>query len=366
MLRHDWSGSCVHTESTFHQLAPYIGKLKSSIAAALVEEYTKPGDVVLDPFVGAGTIALEAATRNRSVLAFDVNPYAVLLTRAKLFAPRDPAAILERARHYLRAVERTSASVDLRRVPAWVRRFFDPRTLREAIAMRDVLIERREYFLLGCLLGILHHQRPGFLSYPSSHLVPYLRNNLYPRAAYPEMYEYRDVASRLTAKIARAFRRSVAIPNTLTRKCRLADIRNLRIAAKSVDAVITSPPYMNALDYVRDNRLRLWFLGVDQRNPCPESPRNEQAFVSLMSATLFTIRRALRDGGKCILVVGEANRSARNLDAIAITRAMINAPATGFREETVLFDRIPDVRRARRNYRSTKRECVIVASAVST
>jgi hypothetical protein len=366
MLRHDWSGSCVHTESTFHQLAPYIGKLKSSIAAALVEEYTRPGDVVLDPFVGAGTIALEAAVRDRSVLASDVNPYAVLLTRAKLFAPSDLSSTLDKARNYLRTAERASASVDLRRVPPWVRHFFNPRTLREVIAVRDVLIDRREYFLLGCLLGILHHQRPGFLSYPSSHLVPYLRNNLFPRARYPEMYEYRDVASRLTAKITRAFRRSVIIPSTLSRKCRLADIRNLRVEAKSVDAVISSPPYMNALDYVRDNRLRLWFLGVNQSNPCSESPRNEQAFVSLMRATLFTMRRALRDGGKCILVVGEANRSARGVDAIAITRAMIGAPAFGFREETVLFDKIPDVRRARRTYRSTKRECVIVASAVAT
>jgi hypothetical protein len=61
--------------------------------------------------------------------------------------------------------------------------------------------------LLASLLGILHHQRPGFLSYPSSHLVPYLRQLKFPRRKYPELYERRDVLSRLEAKILRTFRR---------------------------------------------------------------------------------------------------------------------------------------------------------------
>jgi hypothetical protein len=273
MLSHDWSGPCLHTESTFHQLAPYIGKLKSSIAAALIQEYTKPGDVVLDPFAGAGTIPLEAAMRGRSVCASDVNPYAMLLTRAKLFPPSDLTEALAAAGKYLQAAEGCAARVDLRRVPCWVRRFFHPQTLREVIAIRDLLVRNREYFLMGCLLGILHHQRPGFLSYPSSHLVPYLRDGLFPRARYPEMYEYRDVRSRLTAKIVRAYRRKALIPFEVDKTCRLTDVRSLRLDEETIDAVITSPPYMNALDYVRDNRLRLWFLGVSPSRPCSESPR---------------------------------------------------------------------------------------------
>jgi hypothetical protein len=50
-------------------------------------------------------------------------------------------------------------------------------------------------------LGILHHVRPGFLSYPSSHLVPYLRKMKYPPEQFADMYAYRDVRSRLIAKV---------------------------------------------------------------------------------------------------------------------------------------------------------------------
>ena len=61
----DWNGSAVRNESTLHQLSPYIGKLKSSIARSLVSQFTDQGDLIYDPFSGSGTIALEAWASNR-------------------------------------------------------------------------------------------------------------------------------------------------------------------------------------------------------------------------------------------------------------------------------------------------------------
>ena len=77
----------------------------------------------------------------------------------------------------------------VRKVPMWVREFFHPETLRETLAWTLTLRERRRWFLLASLLGILHHQRPGFLSFPSSHTVPYLRKKAFPPAKFPELYE---------------------------------------------------------------------------------------------------------------------------------------------------------------------------------
>src|SRR4051794_28808033 len=79
------AGSASKTEATFHQLSPYIGKIKSSIACSLVSQFSVPGELVYDPFSGCGTVALEAWTAGRSVIANDLSPYALLLTRAKLF-----------------------------------------------------------------------------------------------------------------------------------------------------------------------------------------------------------------------------------------------------------------------------------------
>src|SRR6266851_3608514 len=180
ILTCNWAGSALKAESTLHQLSPYIGKLKSSIAGSLISQFTETDDLIYDPFAGSGTIALEAWAAGRNIVANDLSPYAALLTRAKLF----PYASLEDALKDIEELsdeaEREHEGIDLRSVPVWVRKFFHAETLREALAWTYVLRRRRRWFLLAALLGILHHQRPGFLSFPSSHTVPYLRLKAFP------------------------------------------------------------------------------------------------------------------------------------------------------------------------------------------
>jgi DNA modification methylase len=76
-------------------LSPYIGKIKSSIAGDLVERFSKPGDLVVDPFAGAGTIPLEASIRNRRAFGADISPYARILSKAKLSPPASLQAALD-------------------------------------------------------------------------------------------------------------------------------------------------------------------------------------------------------------------------------------------------------------------------------
>lgn len=187
-----WHEPCQHTESTLHQLSPYIGKLKSSIASTLIDQYTKPGDLIVDPFAGSGTIPLQSALQGRRVFASDISPYARILTTGKLTAPSSLQLALKQAEKLLLQAT-LHVEPDLRTVPSWVRSFYHPKTLKEVIRFTRVCIDNKNNFMLSCLLGILHHQRPGFLSYPSSHLVPYLREKKFPRRKYAEMYAYRDL-----------------------------------------------------------------------------------------------------------------------------------------------------------------------------
>ncbi len=152
--------STVAGDWTFHQIAPYIGRMKTSMARSLIQTWTHQGDLVFDPFCGCGSVALEAAANGRRVVAGDWNSYGALLTRAKLFPVSLRAAERRLAKVWKLSRERI-AEQDLRAVPPWVRRFFNPQTLRSALAFRDASVETDEYFLLACLLGILHHQRPG-------------------------------------------------------------------------------------------------------------------------------------------------------------------------------------------------------------
>jgi hypothetical protein len=348
------------TDCTFHQLAPYIGRIKTTMARHLVEEHTRPGQLVLDPFCGSGVIPLEAAISGRKVIAGDINPYGVLLTRAKLNAPRSEALAMLRLNRRWRGALRRVPHQDLRAVPAWVRRFFHPETLRHALAMRDELSTHGDDFLMACLLGILHHQRPGFLSFPSSHLVPYLRDRLFPSSKFPEMYEERDVLSRLAAKVRRTFRRPPA--EVERSRVVLGDSRRLRVATQ-VNALITSPPYMNELDYVRDNRLRLWFLERELNASCDLPKRDrEAAFRLLMTRTLRRFSSLIVPGGVIALVVGDASRGTRVAESAEIVQEVFKTDEGlgDFGLTRLIHDTIPDVRRSRRDLRGTKRETVLV------
>ena len=78
-----------------HSLCSYPSKIKPAIAHILVREFTSPGDRVLDPFSGIGTIPLEACLQGRAGLGGDLNPLAWWGTLAKTkFPPREQVDIV--------------------------------------------------------------------------------------------------------------------------------------------------------------------------------------------------------------------------------------------------------------------------------
>ena len=360
ILTCDWAGSVLKAESTLHQLSPYIGKLKSSIAGSLIAQFTDPGHLIYDPFSGSGTVALEAWAAGRSVIANDLSPYAALLTRAKLSPYRSLQAASDDLERLTREARAELATVDLRSVPQWVRNFFHKETLREAIAWTSVLRRRRRWFLLASLFGILHHQRPGFLSYPSSHTVPYLRLKAFPRDDFPEMYEYRSLRDRLEAKIKRAFRRVPNLDYSLQRNCYAQSAHRLA-PGQLVDAIITSPPYMRQLDYARDNRLRLWFLGVDDPGTLDRtiSPRKE-AFLKLMSQCFRRWRTILKPQGYCILVVGDGSSELRDANLPQIISGIATDKVGGYVHIYDHTEAIPNERRVRRGLTGSTSETIVV------
>ncbi len=344
----DWHGSVLGTECTFHQIAPYIGKMKSSMAKEIIHAYSSPGDLILDPFAGSGAIALESLIAGRAVVCTDINPYAVVLTQAKLTAPSSSREAFRRAEQVLDATLESSHTVSLEQVPEWVRSFFHPQTLREIIQFVNLAKQENDSFLIACLLGILHHQRPGFLSYPSSHLVPYLRGHKFPKDKFPQLYDYRPLRPRLMAKIARAYRRPPKFNPDLTRKCYREDVRKFQLNLGCADAIFTSPPYMDALDYARDNRLRLWFLGVDDYKRYDARFGSLSSFSDLMTLFLTNASRWLREDGYCVCVVGEVSRKNRSIDIARMIANIATKKVGCFELESIVTDEIPDVRRSRK------------------
>lgn len=358
ILAANWAGSALKAESTFHQLSPYIGKLKSSIAGSLIEQFTEPGNLIYDPFSGSGTVALEAWMADRNIIANDLSPYAALLTRAKLFPYDSLEDAIDDMELLADEVEAVRQYFDLRQVPRWVRDFFHKETLREILAWTFVLRRGRRWFLLASLMGILHHQRPGFLSFPSSHTVPYLRKKAFPPKKFPKLYEYRSLEDRFEAKIERAFRRVPELDESVNRKCFQASAHLLTPTAK-VDGIITSPPYMRQLDYGRDNRLRLWFLGVpDSRALDQEISPRKDAFLKLMGQCFKKWKTVLKPDRYCILVVGDGSSEVK--DGNLPTLISNIAKKEGFVHVLDHTEAIPNERRVRRGLTGSTSETIVI------
>jgi hypothetical protein len=359
-LAAEWERKSRIREPSLHQLSPYIGKLKSNIASTLITSLTGEDDVIYDPFCGSGSVALESWAARRRVIATDLSPYAVTLTRGKLFPPRNLDEVNIELQRCAIAASRIVRSVDLRKAPKWVRAFYHPETLREMIAWAEVLRRRRSYFLLSCLLGIAHHQRPGFLSYPSSHAVPYLRDRRFPAESYPELYEYRAVFDRLQRKAQRSMKRVLALDHSVERACHLRNAASF-LPSSEVNVILTSPPYMRRLDYGRDNRLRLWFLGVADSSALDQviSPRETQ-FLKLFRKCLRHWQQFLAPGGLCILVVGDSPCRSYGMELPEAIVEIATREVGGYSLDSKCTSTIPDRRRVRRGYTGTKNETVLL------
>jgi len=299
-----WYRSFAPQVSSLHSLAPHPHRISATTAQVLIDLYSQPGDVVLDPFAGSGTIAFEAAAAGRIVWANDLSPYAQALTAAKLAVPISRRAAQEQAIALFPKILALAPEQDLSEVPAWVQEFFHPNTLREILAAVAVFKAEAHPFLLGCLLGILHHAQASALSYPSRSESPYLRRASYPPDHFPQLYAYRDVRSRLLAKIQRLYRRPLLSDQWAQRHYRLwqQDGITMPLAASSIDAIITHPPHPGAFSYLRDQRLRLYFLGHPHWQDLETTMVGPTDYLARMATLLTTLARLLKPGGWGVLV----------------------------------------------------------------
>ena len=118
---------------------------------------------------------------------------------------------------------------------------------------------------------------------------------------------------------------------------------------------------MNALDYGRDNRLRLWFIDQSTAERVDNDvTQRRQAFIDAISSLAHKVQSGLRHRGYCVFVVGEelASRSESHPSEVVVRTFKNAAPSLQLKQ--IYTDNIPDVRRTRRECRGVKTEHFLV------
>ena len=347
-------------KNSINSLSPYIGKMRPGLARYLIQKYSSESGVIYDPFSGSGTVLLEGWVLGHSVVGNDLNYYAYVLSLGKL----NPYETLEEAHgalsKYKVLVEKKVKSYSVEDIPEWVKSFYDTETLKEICCWVYYLKKYKEWYLLSCLMGILHHQRPGFLSYPASHGAPYLRCSKYPREQFPEMYQYKNVYEKLYSKVTRSYRHFPNLDYNISRRVILGDSTKIRLKDEHFSTIITSPPYMKSLTYARDNRLRLWFLGKDDWKGLDKmiSPEKD-IFIENMKKCFKKWSLVQKEGDKCVIVIGDIVVPYKD-KRVSLSEVLIDLSKKYYSCAEKYQDPIPEKRKVVKGDTNIKQEIVIV------
>jgi DNA modification methylase len=218
------------------------------LVCLLAETWKLEGDFVIDPFCGVGTTPLTCRELGLDCVGFDVHPMMLLASRVKL---RDYAAEeLKRTIESLMGPKFEKTEVE---VPGFVARVFPKSILEEILYFRKKIAEVadegvRELMLLGLAIAAMRcgwAQKDGAAIRVVKRSVPPLRKALERQF----LLMYRDL-ERFTAKPARV-------------RVERCDAREMKLEDESVDAVITSPPYLRKQEYIHTYRIEQWILGLE-------------------------------------------------------------------------------------------------------
>jgi DNA methylase len=397
---------------SFHPMCSYLASFPAALAHAFIARYSRPGDVVLDPFSGRGTTALQASAEGRIGVGSDLNPFAHLLTAAKLepatradattrltalrlawageaadwerLAARvtsdatAPDALVPAAGSRGRPADGTEA------VPAEVALAFHPRTLAQLLFVRSMLQldVRTDRFLAAALSGILHGKSASYLS-------PLMPNTFSMAPRYVRDFAartnfqapQRDVFDCLAAKVRRLHRQALPAAPGLAL---LGDARDVTPAARTAlrrrglpdraRLVVTSPPYLRVVKYGYYNWLRTWQLGFDARAIDAEldDAHHREPYLLFLREVLGGLRPALTDDAIVVLVIGdvEFDRGRRIDGGVGLAERVWESAAEpeGYRLAGVAVDDVAANRKMTRLWgdeagRATKIDRILILGA---
>jgi DNA modification methylase len=302
-----------------HGFHTYPARMHPTTAARLVRAATERDALVLDPFCGSGTVLVEAMIAGRRVAGTDLNPLAERLSRLKTArlgqGERDAIAAGARAVAAFADERRTRRAGATRRYPPEDVELFDPHVLleldsiRAAVAGLDLSAPVRDALalVLSAILVKLSRRASDTSGGPAARRLA---------AGYPARLFVRK-AEELANRIA-AFENLVP-PEVAPAHVALDDAARLRtIAASTVDAIVTSPPYVATYDYLEHHALRLRWLDLDthpfssgeigsRRRYAPlDAQGARDAWTLELGAALRAMSRVCRKGAPIALLLADS------------------------------------------------------------
>lgn len=272
-----------------YALHPFAARFPHGLPGYFIDALTEYGDTVLDPMCGSGITLLEGWTAGRSVIGVDLDPLARRQARARTTALnavevrqagekalRGSADLMAGLRRHQDPLAAAKEAMD-----APTREFLDywffPDTQRELACLTLAIREEPDDDLRNLLEVIFSSTivtKSGGVSRARdlAHTRPHRVSDKVPRRPIP-------LFANLVERAADAYG---VVDRDAVGECNIfdGDARSLPVPDGSVDLIVTSPPYANALDYMRAHKFSLAWLG----DPIPSLTSLRREYIGSESA----------------------------------------------------------------------------------
>ena len=348
---------------------PFPARMAPDLAISGLKGLARPS-LVLDPMAGSGTVVRQASALGHKAVGFDTDPLAVLMARVWT-TPVSEMAVERLAGHLISYAKSLPPSVSLpwidedEETKQFVDFWFgdhqrsDLRRLACGLSHLDVGQSRSgkraaaDVLRLALSRIIVTKNKGASLARDVSHSRPH-------KVAEVSNFEVIPAFERSVRQIQRLLKEAPPVGNV---DIRLGDARSLNsVESHKVDVVLSSPPYLNAIDYMRGHRLSLvWFgyriselrqirsnsIGAERGPDLTQAvhlyhdiqqamgsisglPRRHQSMVARYAEDIYRlmseVARVLKPQGRAIFVVGNSclrNFFIRNSDGVIKAASMV-------------------------------------------
>lgn len=308
---------------SIHEIS-YRACFKAQLPEFFIKRLTETGEAVHDPFMGRGTTPVQAALMGRQAFGNDINPLSLLLTRPRL----NPIS--------KKQVDETLLGLSINPkndITEELLAFYHPETLAKLEALKDLLLDLAPLsdlqpdpvidWIRMISINRLSGHSPGFFSgrsMPPNQAVS-IKAQLRINEKLGVSPPVRDIKTIISKKSKSLLRNGCVMSQTNSRLFVGSAWDTSEINDSSVKLVVTSPPFLDIVQYAADNWLRCWFAGIDPEQVNISMHKKTEEWTEMVHSVLAEMSRILCSGGHIAFEVGEVRNKSVLLEDLVLEAA---------------------------------------------